>query len=327
MNFRTEINLEKSSSLMNHSDNILTIGSCFAENIAEYFKANRFNILGNPFGVLYNPISIYNALKFAIGKKEFVESDLVFHQCEWHSFYHHSAFSSHKKGKILEAINNGIIETHQFLKSTDTLIITFGTSYVYKYTANGIIVSNCHKIPQKEFEHSRLNIYETTKAILRIIEMVEIFNPKIKILLTVSPVRHWKNGAHNNQLSKANLLLAINEVIKRKNNCSYFPSYEIVLDDLRDYRFFNSDLLHPNKMATDYVWEKFSNSICSEECLETMNEISKIVAARNHRIRNVSSEVNQKFLHVMITKINLLKNKYPHLNLNEDLNYFKDQII
>ncbi|MBU0474811.1 MAG: GSCFA domain-containing protein [Bacteroidetes bacterium] len=327
MNFRTEINLEKSLSTINHFDNILTIGSCFAENIAEYFKANRFNVFGNPFGVLYNPISIFNSLKFAVEKAEFEEKDLVFHQSEWHSFYHHSDFSSDEKNIILKKINDGIIKTNQFLKLTDTLIITFGTSYVYKYLANGIIASNCHKIPQKEFEYFRLTLDETTKTIIDIIEMVEIFNPKIKIIFTVSPVRHWKNGAHNNQLSKANLLLAIDEAIKSKSNCCYFPSYEIVLDDLRDYRFYNSDLVHPNKIATDYIWEKLYNSICSEECLKTISEISKIVAARNHRVRNINSVENQKFLHVMITKIGQLQNKYPYLNLNEDLNYFKSQII
>lgn len=327
MHFRTEINIEKFQLKINHFDNILTIGSCFAENMAEYFKQNRFNVLGNPFGVLYNPISIYNSLKFVIEKREFRESDLIFYQGEWHSFYHHSNFSDHQKNKILENINMGIENTTRFLNSANFLIITFGTSYVYKFLANGIIVSNCHKIPQKEFAHFMLNSEETVKNIKNIVEMVGKFNPKIKFIFTVSPVRHWKNGAHNNQLSKANLLLAIDEVIKSKNNCSYFPSYEIVMDDLRDYRFYESDLIHPNKIATDYIWEKFSNSIFSGECLQVINEISKVVTARNHRVRNINSSEHQKFVKSIIAKIELLNANYSHLNLENDLKYFNSQLL
>jgi len=327
MNFRTEINIEKSQQKISHFDNILTIGSCFAQNMAEYFKQNRFNVLGNPFGVLYNPVSIYNSLKFIIEKREFRESDLIFYNGEWHSLYHHSNFSNHKKNKIIKNINLGIENTARFLDSTNFLIITFGTSYVYKFLANGIIVSNCHKIPQKEFAHVMLNLEETVNNIKNIVKMVEKFNPKINLILTVSPVRHWKNGAHNNQLSKANLLLAIDEVIKNKNNCIYFPSYEIIMDDLRDYRFYDSDLIHPNKIATDYIWEKFNNSFFTDECLQVMNEISKVVAARNHRVRNINSSENQKFLKSIISKIEQLNEKYSHLNLEDDLKYFNSQIL
>jgi len=327
MNFRTEINIEKFQQQIYHSDNILTIGSCFAENMAVYFKLSRFNVLGNPFGVLYNPISIYNSLKFVVENREFSDSDLIFNQSEWHSFYHHSDFSNHQKGKILKDINLQNENTNRFLNSANFIVITFGTSYVYEFLANGIVVSNCHKIPQKEFKYYKLNLDETQKAILNIVEMVEKFNPKIKFVLTVSPIRHWKNGAHNNQLSKANLLLAIDEVIKEKKNCIYFPSYEIIMDDLRDYRFYNSDLIHPNKIATDYIWEKFSNSVFSNECIEAMNEISKIVVARNHKIRNINSEKHQKFLQTIIAKITLLQEKYTYLNLEDDLSYFRSQIL
>jgi hypothetical protein len=327
MKFRTELEISKYKNLIEHSSNILTIGSCFAENIAEYFRNNRFNILANPFGVLYNPISIFNSLKFAIEKKVFTESDLLQHQSEWHSFYHHSDFSNHNVNQILDNINSGIIRTNQFLKSTNLLIVTFGTSYVYQYLKSGEIVSNCHKIPQKEFKHFRLNLDEVQKAISNIIELVESINPKVKIILTVSPVRHWKDGAVNNQLSKSTLLLAIANIIEAKQNCNYFPSYEIVMDDLRDYRFYNSDLIHPNRIATDYIWEKFSNTICSKNCLQTMKEVSKIVSAKNHRVRNINSTEHQNFVSSTINKINLLQKKYNHLSLQEDLDYFNSQKI
>ncbi len=327
MKFRTEIELTKTDFQINHFDNVLTIGSCFAQNIAEYFSANRFNVLGNPFGVLYNPISIYNSLKFALDKKSFTESDLIFHQSEWHSFYHHSDFSSDKSEQILQNINDGILGTNKFLESANYIIITLGTSYVYRYLQNNTIVSNCHKISQKEFEHFRLDLNETIEIIKSTIEQVEKINPNVKFILTVSPVRHWKDGAHNNQLSKANLLLAIDEIVKTKDNCTYFPSYEIVIDDLRDYRFYKEDLVHPNKVATDYIWEKFTNTFCTDQCMQTVNEVSKIVAGRNHRVRNTNSEENQKFVKAMINKIEVLQKKYPHINLAEDKKHFIAQTI
>ena len=325
MKFRTEIEIDKAQDPIEHSNKVLTIGSCFAENIAEYFKDTRFNILGNPFGVLYNPISIYNSLKFAVEKKEFSDGDLILHQTEWHSFYHHSDFSNHDKEVVLNNINASINSTHSFLKSADIIILTFGTSYVYHHLERGIVVSNCHKIPQREFSHFRLPLSETVDSIKRTIELVKSINPKVKFILTVSPVRHWKDGANNNQLSKSNLLLAINEIVNSESNASYFPSYEIVMDDLRDYRFYNSDLVHPNKMATDYIWEKFKNSFCSENCLQTMNEVSKIVSARNHRVRNINSDEHQNFVASMINKIEMLHKKHRHLMLKDDLDYFKSQ--
>ena len=327
MKFRTEIEIEKYKNLIEHSDNILTIGSCFAENIAEYFKAHRFNILDNPFGVLYNPISIFNSLKFAVEKKIFTETDLIYHQSEWHSFYHHSNFSYHNVDFVLANINKSMELTNRFLKSADLIIVTFGTSYVFKHLEKGIVVSNCHKIPQKMFEHYRLTLYEVEKNISELVGLIKNFNPEVRFIFTVSPVRHWKNGAVNNQLSKAILLLAIDEIIKKEKNCNYFPSYEIIMDDLRDYRFYNSDLIHPNKMATDYIWEKFSNVICSEHCLQLIKDISKIVSARNHRVRNKNSDEHQKFISSMIKKIETLEKREKHLSLKSDSDYFKSQLI
>ncbi|MCF6270856.1 MAG: GSCFA domain-containing protein [Melioribacteraceae bacterium] len=326
MKFRTEIKIDKPQYSIEHSDKVLTIGSCFAENIAEYFKATRFNILGNPFGVLYNPISIYNSLKFTVDEKKFSESDLIKHQSEWHSFYHHSDFSNHDKEAVIDNINASIKSTNLFLKSADIIILTFGTSYVFEHLEKKIVVSNCHKIPQKEFSHFRLTLSKTIDTIQKTLQLIKSVNPKVRFILTVSPVRHWKDGAINNQLSKANLLLAINEVVNSENNSLYFPSYEIVMDDLRDYRFYNSDLIHPNKLATDYIWEKFTTSFCSDKCLMIMKEVSKIVSGRNHKVRNIKSDEHQKFAALMINKIEMLHNKYIHLNLNDDLDYFKSQI-
>jgi len=245
MKFRTEINLDKSKHPIDHDEKIVTIGSCFAQNIGEYFEHFRFNVMCNPFGVLYNPISSFNSFNLARDKKTFTRGDLIESNGEWHSFYHHSDFSHHDHKICLEKINSGLKATFDFLSKTDVIIITYGTTYVYRHIEQNIVVSNCHKIPANEFEHYRLSLDETKKVIEQTINLLKAANKNIRIIFTVSPVRHWKDGAVNNQLSKSTLLLAVDKIVKSNKNCEYFPSYEIVMDDLRDYRFFDSDLLHP----------------------------------------------------------------------------------
>jgi len=326
MKFRTEIEIEKSSNPIEHDNRLITIGSCFAENIAEYFRKYRFNILANPFGVLYNPISIYNSLKLASEKKEFKQSDLIFDQSEWHSFYHHSDFSHHDVNVCLDKINSGIKNTNSFLQQSDVIIITYGTAFVYRHKTKEIIVSNCHKIPSNEFDRFRLTLDQTKEAIKNTIALLKTINNDVTIIFTVSPVRHWKDGAAENQISKSILLLAVNDAVSRENKCEYFPSYEIVMDDLRDYRFYEADLFHPNKLATDYIWDKFSDSILSENCKTIMNEVEKIATGRNHKVRNKFSERHQNFLKAQIDKIKTLEEKYPHLNMIDDENYFTSQL-
>ncbi len=327
MKFRTEINLDKSNKPIEHNTNILTIGSCFAQNIGEYFQRFKFNVMCNPFGVLYNPVSIFNSLKFTLDNRTFTQKDLIEYNGEWHSFYHHSDFSHHDPKICLDKINSGIKATSDFLGNTDVLIITYGTAYVYKHIKQNIIVSNCHKIAAKEFKRYRLSLEETEKTIVETVKLLRLINENVRIIFTVSPVRHWKDGAANNQLSKATLLLAVDKIVKLHNNCEYFPSYEIVMDDLRDYRFYDSDLLHPNKLATDYIWKKFSDSMLSGNCLTLIQEIEKIVKAREHKVRNVKSESHQKFIGKQLQQIKLLSEKHPHLNLSEDEFYFKEQLM
>lgn len=326
MKFRSEIEIGKSLDPVEHNNKTITIGSCFAENIAEYFRKYRFNILANPFGVLYNPISIYNSLKLASEEKEFNESDLIYDQSEWHSFYHHSDFSHHDINVCLDNINSGIKNTNSFLQQCDVIIITYGTAFVYRHNRKEIIVSNCHKIPSSQFDRFRLTLEQTKEAIKNTIALLKAINNDVKIIFTVSPVRHWKDGAEENQISKSTLLLAINDIVSSESRCEYFPSYEIVMDDLRDYRFYEADLFHPNKLATDYIWEKFRESIFSENCKTIMNEVGKIAAAKNHKVRNNFSEQHQEFLKVQIDKIKTLVKKYPHLNMSDDKNYFTSQL-
>ena len=327
MKFRTEINLDKSKHPIDHDEKIVTIGSCFAQNIGECFVHFRFNVMCNPFGVLYNPISILNSFNLVLDKKVFTQEDLIKSNSEWHSFYHHSDFSHHDPKVCLDKINNGLKATSEFVREANVIIITYGTAYVYRHIEQNIVVSNCHKIPANEFEHYRLSLDKTKRAIEQTINLLKAANKNIKIIFTVSPVRHWKDGAVNNQLSKSTLLLAADKIVKSNKNCEYFPSYEIVMDDLRDYRFFDSDLLHPNRIATDYIWEKFSSTILSDNCLSTMNEVEKIVKSREHRVRNVKSENHQAFIKANIEKIKMLREKHPHLNLSEDESYFRKQLL
>ena len=325
MEFRTEIKLDKSNILINPEDKILSLGSCFADNIGHYFEKYRFEILKNPFGVLYNPASIYNSLNIVHEQKIFTEDDLIFDQGEWHSFYHHSNFSSHDIRMVLDNINANQLNVKNYLPNTDVAIITLGTSIVYEYKQTKNIVSNCHKISSENFNKIKLSIEEVVSYLQKTISLLKFYNKNIKIIFTVSPVRHWKDGAVENHISKSTLLLAIINVLS--DNIMYFPSYEIMMDDLRDYRFYKQDKIHPNETAVEYIWEKFSGIMFNANCLDMMKKIERINDALNHRPRNIKLEQHQIFIKQQIKKIEELINIYPHLKFDEDIKYFENQLI
>jgi len=322
MKFKTEIDIKKSLLNIEHEHNIITIGSCFAENIGRKFQDYRFQILDNPFGVLYNPVSIYNAVKVISDNKNFSQDDLIFAHGEWHSFFHHSDFSNHNPFVCLKSINSKLTEVRKFISSADEIILTYGTAIVYKYKATNEIVSNCHKIAADQFERYRIGMYEAREFIQSTVELLKELNPDLKIILTLSPVRHIKDGPEENQISKAILLLAIHEIVNDDDNIFYFPSYEIVLDDLRDYRFYGEDLIHPSKMAIDYIWGKFADCYFTDKCKILLKEVNKLVRARNHRVRNIHSEENKQFILNQLKLVNRLEKEYPHLNLDDDKSYF-----
>ena len=254
------------------------------------------------------------------------ESDLIYYQEQWHSFYHHSNFSEIDWKKCIQNINNSLKNALKFLENSKFVILTFGTSYVYKFNKTNLIVSNCHKLPQSNFTRFRLSVEENINYITSAIKLLSQINPNINVILTVSPIRHLKDGAAENQLSKASLLLAIDEVVNNTDNCYYFPSYEIMLDELRDYRFYAQDMLHPGKSAIDYIWEKFSDAFFSDECKSIMKEVGKISKAKNHIPRNKEVKSYQTFLLNQIDLIDKLSKKYPHLNLLDDKIFFKSQL-
>jgi len=315
MNFRTEIILTGNNLKIEHDHKIVTIGSCFAENIAEQFKYYLFNVFENPFGVLYNPASICNALKITEEEKQFSKDDLIIDQGEWHSFYHHSDFSHHNPGECLTRINTRTIEVKKFLSGTDRVIISLGTSYIYRHKEKDIIVSNCHKIPADRFERILLSPEESGKYLTSIIYILKKLNPNAKIIFTASPIRHIKDGFAENQLSKSSLIVAVHNVIKKNENCFYFPSYEIMMDDLRDYRFYEKDMLHPNKIAIEYIWEKFSDSCFSKNCKDTVKDIEPYVRGIRHRPKDENSPQNLIFKDSLKKLKEDLLVKYPHLNI------------
>ncbi|PKP09980.1 MAG: GSCFA domain protein [Bacteroidetes bacterium HGW-Bacteroidetes-4] len=312
---------------INYSTRVLTLGSCFSEHMGEYLKSNKFNALINPFGIIYNPLSIGNSIERLLNKKLLAETDLFEHEGVWNSFSHHSRYSGTDKLSVLENINSKLLAGSDFLRQTDVLMLTFGTAWVYEYKKSGEVVSNCHKLPAKEFKRYRLRVQEIVAYYKLIIEKLRSQNSNLKLILTVSPVRHLKDGFHENQLSKAVLLLAVEELCEAFEQVYYFPSYELMMDDLRDYRFYNDDMLHPSPLAVSYIWEKFKQAWINPACEPVMQQIKKIELASKHRPFQVKSESHQKFLQKQLQAINKLKADYPHLDFDKEQAFFENCLL
>jgi len=319
--FRTEISPALSKFPIDYHSNCLFIGSCFTENIGKKMQELKFSTIINPFGVVYNPLSVINCCNILLNDRLFTETDLHYYNEQWFSFYHHSSFSHPNRDICLQNINTAIGETAQYLQSCSHLFITFGTAWVYKLLLSGEVVSNCHKLPASHFERNLLTINKIVDEAALLFHKLRATNSDLKVILTVSPVRHIKDGAHGNQLSKGILLLAVEQLCKL-NFVEYFPAYELVLDDLRDYRFYDADMLHPNQLAIDYVWEKFVASNIHSECSPLMLEISKIVHAKKHRVFNPTTNLHKQFVISNKHKIEELLKKHPYINLEEELDYF-----
>lgn len=324
--FRTEIKPKSSENKITYDSKVLLVGSCFSDNIGEKLANYKFKVLNNPFGVLYNPYSIYNSLNILLNNTIFDLNNLHFYNGKWSSFNHHTTFSNSNKTICLENINKALKKSSTFLKKADFLFITFGTARIYTYKKTGQIVSNCHKIPAKQFDHTLLTVDKIVELYNDI--LTALFNnfPKINIVFTISPIRHWKDGAFGNQLSKSVLFLAINELLKSFDNISYFPAYEIVMDDLRDYRFYEENMLHPNQTAVNYIWEHFVNSYIDKNCSIIFPDILKIANAFHHKPSETSSQEFVKFAIKITQLIDVLYKKYPYLDFTKEKNYFNQFI-
>jgi hypothetical protein len=313
MDFATSIPISKSSNPIDYDSRIISLGSCFAQNIGEKFSYFKFQNTVNPFGIIFNPVSIENLISRVVNNQKFTENDIFFHNDLWHCFEVHSELSHSDKTIFLDRLNQILSDFHlQIFKSTH-FQITYGTSWVYRNKSSNSIVANCHKVPQSQFEKEILSVATIEKSIQNTIDLIQKVNPNCYFIFTVSPVRHIKDGFVENQRSKAHLISALhNFVTLSLSKCNYFPSYEIMMDELRDYRFYAEDMLHPSQTAIDYIWKLFSENYISEENFATMEEVCSIQKGLAHRPFNPNTASHQKFQNVLNEKIIMLQKKFPH---------------
>lgn len=316
MQFRTLIPIQKSNSPIDYNSKIGSIGSCFAVNIACKLDYYKFQNSCNPFGIIFNPVAIEKLVNRAVKHVFFTEKDIFFHNDLWHCFEVHSELSNPNKEVFLDLLNQLVDDTNrQIIKSTHFLI-TYGTSWVYRDIETKQIVANCHKVPQKQFSKELLSIECIEKAMQNTITLIQGVNPEVKFIFTVSPVRHIKDGFVENQQSKAHLISGMHGVLDPEHdklNTQYFPSYEILLDELRDYRFYADDMLHPNTLAIDYIWQRFKETSILETDWAVMEEVEAVQKSLSHRPFNPQSESHQKFLDKLQKRIGKLSSKYPFM--------------
>lgn len=316
MNFTTKIHLEKYNHPIDYNSSIMLLGSCFAENMGEKFEYFKFRNVVNPFGIIFNAVSIEKLIHRVVNKIVFTEKDIFFHNDLWHCFEVHSQLSNPNKEEFLSNLNAILELMYQQITSLTHCIITLGTSWVYRNNNSNEIVANCHKVPQKEFTKELVSIEENVKCIQNIISLVHSLNPDCNFIFTVSPVRHIKDGFVENNVSKAHLISAIHTINHQPSTINYFPSYEIMMDELRDYRFYAEDMLHPSQTAIDYIWIKFFENYINQKEFGTMNQVCEIQRALKHRPFNPNSESHQKFLKNLNQKIFELKKNLPNIDFN-----------
>lgn len=314
MQFRTPIPIPKSNFSIDYNSKIMSLGSCFAVNIADKLDYFKFQNNCNPFGIIFNPVAIENLVERVVSKQFFTENDIFFHNDLWHCFEVHSELSNPDKGAFLKLLNELVVATNQQMTQSTHFLITYGTSWVYRSIETKQIVANCHKVPQKLFTKELLSIECIEKAMQNTIALVQQVNSEIKFIFTVSPVRHIKDGFVENQQSKAHLISAIHATHNSKLiTYNYFPSYEILLDELRDYRFYAEDMLHPNTLAIDYIWQRFKETAILETDWAVMEEVEAVQKSLSHRAFNPQSESHQKFLDKLQKRIGKLSSKYPFM--------------
>ena len=315
MHFTTQIPILKSNFPINYHSKIVSLGSCFAVNMAEKLDYFKFQNTTNPFGILFHPLALEKLIRISLDEKQFGESDIFFHNERWHCFDAHSDLSDSNKTQLLQNLNVKSVQIKNAVANASHLIFTLGTAWVYRNNESQEVVANCHKVPQKQFKKELLSIQTIQQSLSNSIELLRLANPEIQIIFTISPVRHIKDGFVENQWSKANLISALQEIVHRSQNSGtvhYFPSYEIMMDELRDYRFYGEDMIHPNQTAIDYIWKRFSETWISESSIPVMEQIESIQKSLQHRPFNPDSESHKIFLSKLSDKILILQNQFPH---------------
>jgi len=313
MILQTNIPLKSQEPQIDYHSKILLLGSCFTEHIGDKLEYLKFDVLQNPFGILFHPIAIEKIIARAIDRNYFTEKD-IFQQDElWCCFEVHSSLRNENKDLFLEELNSKLSDLAEFLITATHIIITYGTSWVYEFRDSKKVVSNCYKIPQKEFEKKLLDVDEIGDSLSNILELIRRSNSKSVIIPTVSPVRHIKDGFVENSRSKAHLLTAIHRIIQKEDNVNYFPSYEIMMDELRDYRFYKLDMIHPNETAISIIWDKFSKVWISSETDELQREIANIQTGLKHKPFHPSGDLYQFFLKDLKERIIAIQKRFPFI--------------
>ena len=329
--FKLDLNLKSSSNTIQYQHKTFLIGSCFTENMGAKLQHHLFETLENPHGILFNPVSVQNALTDYITNKQYKASDLFLLNDVWNSWHHHSRFSGITQQDALDKINESINKAHTYLKTADHLVITLGSAWLYELTDQapgkvGLVVANNHKAPANWFTKRLLKPAELLKNLQELTQMLTAFNPNLQIIYTISPVRHLREGLVENNRSKAVLIQAVHDLIESSNGVVYFPAYELVIDDLRDYRFYAEDLVHPNYTATNYVWEKLVETYMLPETQAVMKQVAELQLAINHKPFFEGSSEHQKFLQSCLDKTEQLQRQCPYLPLQNHLQFFKSQI-
>lgn len=339
MNLYTKVDIPATNFKINYSSRLAFFGSCFADNISAQFAERKFKVMANPFGTVYNPISLASQAKAIAEGKVFKDKDVFKDErCDglWHCWSAHSSLSAHTREECVDKLNAATMQTRDFLQKADVVFVTLGTSFVYFLKGNGEPVSNCHRQDPNLFTRRMISVEEATDAIREIVASIRLLNPNASIALTVSPLRHMSDGTHNNTLSKATLQLAINNVLleiatvatlPRNDNVSrvsagdfieYFPSYEIVMDELRDYRFYESDMVHLSRTAEEYIFERMADTYCSEITRGHIAKVEKFLKGARHRIQDESSPATQDFLKKINAQAAQLETEIPGLNLSDE---------
>lgn len=330
MKFHADFSIKKPGQLVSHTDQLLLIGSCFTASMTVKLCKHKFRAIENPNGILFNPISVSEALDTYLHKRQITGSDIFQYNETWHSWKHHSRFSAVSAEACVNQINESVSFAGAYLKNANHLLITLGSAWVYELTdkaANAIpgsVAANNHKAPADWFSKRLLGADETFTVLETVLQKLLTMNPQIQVIFTISPVRHLREGLVENNRSKSVLIQAVHKLVERYPQFYYFPAYELVIDDLRDYRFYAEDLVHPNYQATQYVWEKFTEACMGDETRALMKEIAEINLAHQHKPFNPSTTHHQKFLGSYLVKTKALQAKYPWLDFSAELAYFEN---
>ena len=328
MKFHLDFEIKKLQPPIRHVNELFLVGSCFTENIGEKLRRYKFRVTENPNGILFNPVSVAEALTSYIEKTVYTPDDLFQLNEAWHSWKHHSRFSGLQPEEAVQKINNAIANAHERLKMADYILITLGSAWIYTLTDKapqarpGSVAANNHKAPSDWFHRRLMTPEDVLRVLDNVIHRLFFFNPSIRILFTISPVRHLREGMVENNRSKAVLIQTVHHLVDKFDRLYYFPAYELVIDDLRDYRFYAEDLVHPNYHATQYVWEKFAGACIEEEARALLEEIHSINLAFQHKPFNPGSGQHRKFLQSYLSKTVTMQEKHPYMDFRGEIDYF-----